>query len=137
MDRSHNVSRIEKRLRVSGEKHEQAHDRHVRPGDCSGDGEPQVGVPDEAEDRTGQVDHPRPRQPRRRRAAAPFGNGGIEEAGKYAGVGPDVFEDGNGVEGGLVVALARFEDRRVYTEGEGGAAAALNPNTGHRRYPFA
>lgn len=77
---------------------------------------------------TSHVDHPRPRQPR---VAAAGNDGSIEETGEDPGVSADVFEDGDGVEGGLVVGLGGFEDGRVYSEGVGGAAAALNPNTRH------
>lgn len=122
---------------MSGEEHEQAHDRHVRTGNGSGDGEPQEEVPHEALDRASSVDHPRTRQPRGRRVAAASASSSIEEARKDAGVGADIFEDGNGVERRLVIALARFEDRRVDSEGVGAAAAALNPNARHRGYPFA
>lgn len=128
MECSDDVSRIEKRLSVSGEEHEEAHDAHVRPGNDSGDCQPHEQVPHEALHGTSHVDHPRPRQPR---VAAAGNDGSIEETGEDPGVSADVFEDGDGVEGGLVVGLGGFEDGRVYSEGVGGAVAALNPNTRH------
>lgn len=57
-------------------------------------------------------------------------DGGVEEAREDAEVSADVLEDGDGVEGGLVVALRGLEHGGVNAEGVGCAAAGLNPDGG-------
>lgn len=47
------------------------------------------------------MDDPRPDES----PARGGGDGGVQEAGEDSGVGADVLEDGDGVEGGLVVGL--------------------------------
>ncbi|KAG5536737.1 hypothetical protein RHGRI_024235 [Rhododendron griersonianum] len=126
---------VEERLRLGRHQHEQAHGRNRRPVYDSDDGEPHEEVAREALDRAADLDHPRPDG---EAGSAPAdGDGGVEEAGEYAGVGADVLEDGDDVEGGLVVALAGLEHGGVDSEGVGCAAAALDPYARHRGDPFA
>lgn len=42
---------------------------------------------------------------------------GVENAGEDAAVGANVFEDGNGVESGLIIVLGRFESWGIDGEG--------------------
>lgn len=63
-------------------------------------------------------------------------DGGVKKAGNYAGVGADVFENGNGVEGGLIVGLGGLESGRIDAEGVGSATDALNPNSEDGCSPF-
>lgn len=126
MDGGDDVGSIEKRLSVSRHQHKQAHGRNRRPVYDPDDGEPHEEVAREALDRSSGLGHPRP-DGEPGLATAAGGDGGVEEAGENAGVGADVLEDGDGVEGGLVVALAGFEDGGVDGEGVGCAAAALDP----------
>lgn len=79
------------------------------------------------------MDHP---WPSGARSAGGGSDGGVEKAGNDAGVGADVLENGNGVEGGLIVALSGFESRRIDAEGVGGTADALDPNPEGRCNPF-
>lgn len=86
---------------MSSEEHEDTHSSHRRTRHDSDDGEPHEEVTEEALRGTGDVDDPRPDEsPARGR-----GDGGVQEAGEDSGVGADVLEDGDGVEGGLVVGL--------------------------------
>ena len=82
-------------------QHEEAHGRNGRPGDQSNDGGPHEEETQEVLGSARKEDHPRPRT-----AAAIACGGGVEETGEDAGIGADVLEDGDGVERGLVVALA-------------------------------
>ena len=129
------IGGVEERLAVSGQQHEAAHGRHRRPGDGTDDGEPHEEVPGKALDRPRQEDDPGPAG--KSEAAAGDGCGCVEEAGEDSGVGADVLEDGDGVERGLVVALAGLEDGGVDAEGVRCAAAALNPYARRCRDPFA
>ena len=94
------VSSVEERLSVSGDEHEQANQRNSRPVNNSGDGQPHKKIAGEALYRPCHVYNPRSTErgmvvvP----AAAMDGDGGVEEAGENAGVGADVFEDGNRIE---------------------------------------
>lgn len=117
---------------MSGDEHEEGHNRHGRTRDGADDGQPYEEIAKEALDGSGEVD-----QPGASAGGGGIADGGVKETGENAGVGADVLEDGYGVKGGLIVFLGGFEDRRVDTEGVGCAAAALNPYARHRRYPFA
>lgn len=107
---------------MSGDEHEQAHQRHCRPMNDSSDGQPYKKIASKALYRPCHVDHPRSTKTEEIRngrglmavsaaAAAMDGDGGVEEAGEDTGVGSDVFEHGDGIERCLVVTLARFENR--------------------------
>lgn len=86
---------------VGRQQHEQAHGRNGRPGDQSDDGGPHEEKPQEALDRSRQVDHPWPST-----AAVIRYCGGVKKAGENAEVATDILEDRDDVERRLVVALA-------------------------------
>lgn len=94
LDTADDIGRVEERLAVRRQEHEQAHGRHRRPLNHSGDSRPHEKVSDEALHRPRRYNHPGPAHP-----AAPSGSdGGVKEAGEDAGVGADVLEYGHRVE---------------------------------------
>lgn len=111
---------------MSGEQHVDAHEDGRGPREDAGDGEPHEEVSSEALGGAGGKDGP----------GAP-GDGGGEDTGEDAGVGANVLEEGDRVEGGLVVALARLEERRVYAEAVGRTSDALDPRARRQRRPLA
>lgn len=113
------------------DQHEHAHGRNGRPAQDPGDGCPQQGVAHEVLGRSGEVDHPRPAT-----AAAGIIGVGVEDAGEDAAVGAEVLEDGDGVEGGLGVALGGLEGWGVDGEGVEGAAGALDQDARRGRRPL-
>lgn len=115
---------------MRGDQHEHAHDRHGRPAQDPGDGCPYEGVAHQVLDRPGEVDHPRPA------TAAGITGVGVEDTGEDAAVGAKVLEDGDGVEGGLGVALGELEGGGVDGEGVEGAAGALDQDARHGRRPL-
>lgn len=106
-DSSDNISRIEKGLSMSGQKHEETHNRHARSVDCSCNSKPEKEVTGEALDCAGGVDRP---------WSGAAGDGGVEEAGDDTGVSADVLEDGDGVESGLGIGLCGFQNWGVDSE---------------------
>lgn len=58
LNNCNNISRIEKRLGMSGEEHEEAHNSHGRVRDDPDDGQPYEEVANEALDGSGEVDQP-------------------------------------------------------------------------------
>ncbi|KAI3440639.1 Nodulin-like domain-containing protein [Psidium guajava] len=115
---------------MRGNQHEQAHCRHGRPAQDPGNGCPHQGVAQQVLGRPSEVDHPRPA------TAAGIVGVGVEEAGEDAAVGAEVLEDGDGVEGGLRVALGGLEGGRVDGEGVQGPAGALDQDARHGRRPL-
>lgn len=93
-----NIGGVEERLGVSRQQHEEAHQRHRRPMNQSGDGGPHEEVTHKALNSSGQVDHPRSGQLGPPKTTASMRDGGVEEAGENADVRADIFEDGNGIE---------------------------------------
>lgn len=85
---------------MGGEQHVDAHEEGRGPGKDAGDGEPHEEVSGEGLDGACSEDGP-----------GSTGEGGGENAREDADVGADVLEEGDGVEGGLVIALARLEKR--------------------------
>lgn len=137
MDATDHIGGVKESLRVSRHPHEQAHHRDRRPVYHSDDGGPNQKVPGEELHGPGKEDEPRPgREHRPPGAAAPLGDGGVEEAGDDAGVSADVLEDGDGVEGGLGVGLGGLEGGGVDAEGVRCAAAGLDPYARDGRHPF-
>lgn len=130
---SYHIRRIEKRLRMCSQKHEEAHRRHRRPIDHSRDSGPYEYISEEALNRSGGVNHPWP-------GKGPAGgwgsDGGVKKTRNDAGVGADVFENGNDVEGGLIVGLGGLESGRIDAEGVGSTADTLNPNSKGGCNPF-
>lgn len=64
--------------------------------DHSGDGGPDENIPDEPLNRSGGVNNPWPGEGPARGGGS---DGGVKKARNNAGVGSDVLENGNGVEG--------------------------------------
>lgn len=106
------VGGVQESLAIRSEPGEEAHEWDRWRVDQPHDGGPYEEEAHEALDGAGGDHHPGTAE-----GGGPFGgggggggvvrgDGGVEEAGEDAEVGADVLEDGDGVEGGLVVALS-------------------------------
>jgi len=141
---SDDIGGVQEGLAISREPREEAHDGHGRRAYKAHDGGPDKKVAREELNRAGSEDHPGPRKRgpfglgRRAREGGAMGvgnDGGVEEARQDAEVSADVLENRDGVEGGLVVALRRFQHGGVNAKGVGCAAARLDPDGGGDRRP--
>ncbi|BAT18284.1 Os12g0639150, partial [Oryza sativa Japonica Group] len=126
LDGGDDIGGVEEGLRLRGEQHVEAEERERRRGDPR-DGEPDGEVADGAEGGAGEEDEPG--------AAAAGGGPCGEEAGEDAGVGADVLEEGDLVEGGLVVGLGGLERRGVDGEAVGAPREALDERARRQRRP--
>lgn len=126
LDGGDDVGGVEEGLGVGGDEHVEAHGGDGRARGGAGDGEPNGEVAGGALGGPGEEDEP---------GAAAGGGGGGEGAGEDADVGADVLEEGDGVEGRLVVALARLQRRRVRAEAVRAPRRGLDPRARRRRRP--
>lgn len=119
---------------MAGQKHEETDHGDRRLVDYAGDCEPDQEEAEEALDGAGDNDDLWATEEVVSRAIVD--GEGVEESGEDAEVCAEVFEERDGVEGGLRVALGGFEGGGVDSEGGRGAARRLDPYAGHRRRPF-
>lgn len=123
------ISGIKESDGMGGQNHIHAHHGRRRPRQRPSNRQPHQEVTGEGLKGPREEHDPGP-------TAAGVGGGGIEEAGEDPDIGSEVFEDGDGVEGGLVVGLGGFQDRGVDAEGVEGAAGALDPYARGRGHPL-
>ena len=133
MHTSHHIRRIKKRLRMCSQKHKEAHRRHRWSIYHPRNSGPDENISKEPLNRTRSVDHP---WSGKGTTGVKGSDGGVKKAGNYAGVGADVFENRNSIEGGLIVGLGGLESGRIYAKGVGSATDALNPDSKDGCNPF-